>query len=42
MRYYSRVNAGHRRQAADDLAGLITPAEAVADRDPVAEALGAA
>jgi integrase len=25
MRYYSRVNAGRRRQAADDLAGLIAP-----------------
>ncbi|GAA3247131.1 tyrosine-type recombinase/integrase [Dactylosporangium siamense] len=25
MRYYSRANAGRRRQAADDIAGLITP-----------------
>jgi integrase len=37
MRYYSRVNAGRRRQSADDLAGLIAP-----DFTPTAEALSAA
>ncbi|WP_327004357.1 site-specific integrase [Dactylosporangium sp. NBC_01737] len=37
MRYYSRVNAGRRRQSADDLAGLIAP-----DFAPTAEALSAA
>jgi integrase len=37
MRYYSRINAGRRRQSADDLAELIAP-----DFTPTAEALSAA
>ena len=37
MRYYSRVNAGRRRQSADDLAGLIAP-----DFTPTTESLSAA
>ncbi|MEV0133991.1 hypothetical protein AB0H83_36685 [Dactylosporangium sp. NPDC050688] len=41
MRHYSRVNAGHRRQAADDLAELVAPAEAVTHLDAVAGTLTA-
>jgi hypothetical protein len=37
MRDYSRVNAGRRRQSADDLARLIAP-----DFTPAAESLNAA
>jgi hypothetical protein len=37
LRYYSRVNAGRRRQSAEDLAGLIAP-----DFTPAAEVLSAA
>ncbi|MET7427223.1 hypothetical protein [Dactylosporangium sp. NPDC005555] len=42
MRYYSRVNAGRRRQAADDLATLVAPIEAVTHPDAVTAALTAA
>ena len=37
MRYYTRVNAGRRRQSADDLAELVAP-----DFTPTVEALSAA
>jgi integrase len=30
MRYYARVDAGRRRQAADHIIGLVAPGEAVA------------
>jgi hypothetical protein len=33
MRYYARVNAVRRRQAADHIAGLVAPGEAVAHGD---------
>jgi hypothetical protein len=42
VRYYSRVNAGRRRQAADDLADLVAPLDAVTHLGTVAGALTAA
>jgi hypothetical protein len=39
MRYYSRVNAARRRQAADNIVGLVAPGEAVRHLDAVCEPL---
>jgi hypothetical protein len=39
MRYYSRVNAARRSQAADHIVGLVAPGEALAHGDAAAAAL---
>jgi hypothetical protein len=39
MRYYSRVNATRRRQAADHTVALIAPSDAVQRLDPAREPL---